>query len=88
MWENITFEGQVLVAQLTGRKTPRVVLCGGTRLTWDDQTWLLNKSASIQVERSERGMRVTNVGDGIAEVEIDGRMVALSPGKRWMVPKV
>jgi hypothetical protein len=85
-WENITFEGQVLLVQLTGRKTPRVVLCEGTRLTWDDQTWLLNKASSIQVERSEKGMRVTNVGNGIAEVEIDGRVVSLSPGKRWMVP--
>jgi len=87
-WGDITFDGRVMFAQLTGRKTPRVVLCEGTRLTWGEQTWLLNKSASIQVERLESGVRVTNVGDGIAEVEVDGRMVSLSPGKRWMVPVV
>jgi len=85
-WENITFDGRVMFAQLTGRKVPRVVLCEGTLLTWDDQTWLLKKAGSIQVERLEGGMRVTNVGDGIVEVEVDDRMVSLSPGKRWMVP--
>lgn len=87
-WEDIAFEGRVLFAQLVGRKTPRVVLCDGTKLTWGDQTWLLSNPASIEIERLERGVRVTNVGDTIADVEVDGRMVALSPGKRWMVPEI
>ncbi|MBT3603778.1 MAG: hypothetical protein HOE48_05315 [Candidatus Latescibacteria bacterium] len=87
-WEGIEFEGRVLVAQVEGHKVPRVVLCEGTKLTWDDQIWLLEKTASVQIERLERGMRVTNVGDNIADVGVDGRAVALSPGKRWMVPNV
>lgn len=86
VWEDITFEGRVLFAQIVGRKNPRVVLCEGTRVTWGEQTWYLNKSASIQVDRLDQGMRVTNVGDNIAEVEVDGRSVSLNPGKRWMVP--
>jgi hypothetical protein len=86
-WQDITFEGEVVYAQVEGRKTPRVVLCEGTSLTWGEQTWLLNKPASIQIERLEHGMQVTNVGDGIAEVEVDGRNVSLSPGKRWMLPE-
>ena len=86
VWEDVTFEGQVVLAQVTGHEIPRVVLCEGTRLTWGDQTWLLKATGSIQVERLEQGMQVTNVGLQIVEVEIDERIVPLNPGNRWMVP--
>ena len=84
-WEDVTFEGKALFVY--ARRAPRVVLAEGVRLTWGGRTWTLENPGSIQVERLERGMRVTNVGHGVARIEIEGREVSLNPGRRWVVPE-
>ena len=82
-WEDIEFEGKTLFVE-TGRRT-RVVLVEGTRLTWDDRTWILSRPGSIQVECVENGIRTTSLNEIDVEVEVEGRVVVLNPGQRWVV---
>ena len=82
-WEDIEFEGKALFAE-TGRRT-RVVLVEGTRLSWEDRTWALSRPGSIQVEFVENGIRTMSLNEIDVEVEVEGRVVVLNPGQRWVI---
>jgi hypothetical protein len=85
-WQDVTFEGKALFVYGSKRKSPRVVLAEGVRLTWGEHTWTLENAGCIQVEKLDRGMRVTNLSYAAAKIEVDGREVLLNPGKRWVLP--
>ena len=82
-WGDVEFEGKALFAA-TGKRT-HLVLAEGTRLTWEDRTWLLSRPGSIQVQYLDNGVRTTNLSDVDVEIELEGRVVVLNPKERWVV---
>jgi hypothetical protein len=82
-WEDIEFEGKSLFVEMGSRT--RVVLADGTRLTWEGRTWILSRPGSIQVEFVKNGIRTTSLSEIDVEVEVEGRVVVLNPGQRWVV---
>jgi len=82
---DVTYQGRGMFSQLACRRCDRVVLAHGTRLTWGDRTWRLKRAGSIQVERTARGFRVTNLGPQEAEIHSEGASVTLGPGSRRIV---
>ena len=78
-WGDVEFDGDALFAHLRGRVSGRIVLAHGKRLTWGDQTWTLRREASVQFERSAKGVRMVNLEPEAVEVETGGTVLSVGP---------
>lgn len=85
-WENLIFVGLALFADTTSNGIDRLVLAQGSQLIWENRSWRIDPVGSVQFDRKEKHMQLTNLGTKNIKVEVEGRTADLASGQRWIIP--